>query len=310
MPRMQTTQQNEAIMELLNGKDAAQALMKQTAEEIKAIIDQGQRPPRLRVFILGNNPASEAYVGRIVSTCTKLLIDVDVQRLEEQTSEKALLTQIAASNADPMVDGIIVQLPLPAHINGATVTEAIDPLKDVDAFHPSNLGRILLATPRYFPATPYGVIKLLEFYNIETKGKHAVILGRSHIVGLPLANMLIQKEYPGDCTVTVCHSHTQNLHEVLKSADLLFVAIGKPGFIKDDMVKERAVVIDIGINSVAAPESKTGWKIVGDVDFDSVAPKCSYISPVPGGVGPMTNLALARNTLQARLHADSHSNLC
>ena len=248
-------------------------------------------------------------MGRIVSTCTKLLIDVDVQRLEEQTSEKALLTQIAASNADPMVDGIIVQLPLPAHINGATVTEAIDPLKDVDAFHPANLGRILLATPRYFPATPYGVIKLLEFYNIETKGKHAVILGRSHIVGLPLANMLIQKEYPGDCTVTVCHSHTQNLHEVLKSADLLFVAIGKPGFIKDDMVKEGAVVIDIGINSVAAPESKTGWKIVGDVDFDSVAPKCSYISPVPGGVGPMTNLALARNTLQARLHADSHPNL-
>lgn len=291
-------------MKILNGKEASQALMEQTAKEIQALIDKGQRPPCLQVFILGNNPASEAYVGRITTNCAKLQIKSDVQRLDVNTTEKELLDRIGVSNADPNIDGIIVQLPLPAHIDGTTITEAIAPCKDVDAFHPSNLGRIMLAEPRYFPATPYGVVKLLEYYKIETKGKHAVILGRSHIVGLPLANMLIQKGYPGDCTVTVCHSRTENLPEVLRSADLLFVAMGKPGFIKGDMVKEGAVVIDIGINRVADPTSKSGSRIAGDVDFDSVAPKCSAISPVPGGVGPMTNIALMRNTLKARLSAE------
>lgn len=291
-------------MKILNGKEASQALMEQTAKEIQALIDKGQRPPCLQVFILGNNPASEAYVGRITTNCAKLQIKSDVQHLDVNTTEKELLDRIAISNANPNIDGIIVQLPLPAHIDGTTITEAIAPCKDVDAFRPSNLGRIMLAEPRYFPATPYGVVKLLEYYKIETKGKHAVILGRSHIVGLPLANMLIQKGYPGDCTVTVCHSRTENLPEVLRSADLLFVAMGKPGFIKGDMVKEGAVVIDIGINRVADPTSKSGSRIAGDVDFDSVAPKCSAISPVPGGVGPMTNIALMRNTLKARLSAE------
>lgn len=291
-------------MKVLNGKEASRALKEQTAKEIQAIIDKGQRPPCLQVFILGNNPASEAYVGRIAANCAAMRIKVDVQRLPEETTEKALLQLIDKSNTAPTIDGIIVQMPLPKHINGTAVTEAIAPRKDVDAFHPENLGRIVLAEPRYFPATPYGVIKLLEYYKIETQGKHAVVLGRSHIVGLSLANMLIQKGYPGDCTVTVCHSRTQNLAEVLRSADLLFVAIGQPGFVKGDMVKEGAVVIDIGINRVKDPDSKTGSRIVGDVDFESVAPKCASISPVPGGVGPMTNIALMRNTLKARQAAE------
>lgn len=290
-------------MKILNGKEASQALKAQTAQEVQALLDQGQRPPCLQVFILGNNPASEAYVGRIGASCAAMQIRADVQRLSEDTTEAELLQRIDKSNADPTVDGIIVQMPLPKHINGTAVTEAIDPRKDVDAFHPENLGRIVLGEPRYFPATPYGVIKLLEYYKIETRGKHAVILGRSHIVGLSLANMLIQKGYPGDCTVTICHSRTQNLAEVLRSADLLFVAIGQPGFVKGDMVKEGAIVIDIGINRVNDASSKSGSKIVGDVDFESVAPKCDCISPVPGGVGPMTNIALMRNTLKARLDA-------
>lgn len=288
-------------MKILDGKEASQALKEQTAKEVQAIIDKGQRPPCLQVFILGNNPASEAYVGRITASCAAMKIKVDVQRLAEETTEKEFLQLIDKSNADPSIDGIIVQMPLPKHINGTAVTEAISPRKDVDAFHPDTLGRIVLAEPRYFPATPYGVIKLLEYYKIETQGKHAVVLGRSHIVGLSLANMLIQKGYPGDCTVTVCHSRTQNLAEVLRSADLLFVAIGQPGFVKGDMVKEGAVVIDIGINRVNDSNSKSGSRIVGDVDFESVAPKCASISPVPGGVGPMTNIALMRNTLKARL---------
>lgn len=290
-------------MEILDGKAASQALKEQTAREIQALIDQGKRPPCLRVFILGNNPASEAYVARITASCAAMKITSDVQRLAEETTEEELLRLIDKSNADQAIDGIIVQMPLPKHINGTAVTEAIAPCKDVDAFHPENLGRIVLAEPRYFPATPYGVVKLLEHYKIETRGKHAVVLGRSHIVGLSLANMLIQKGYPGDCTVTVCHSRTQNLPEVLRAADLLFVAIGQPGFVKADMVKEGAVVIDIGINRVADPSSKSGTRIVGDVDFESVAPRCSWISPVPGGVGPMTNISLMRNTLKARLAA-------
>lgn len=291
-------------MNILDGKKASKALVEQTAAEVQAMISAGKRPPCLQVIMVGDNPASKAYVGQIETMCHKLQINVKIQRYAESITENELLAEIESINADPSVDGLIVQLPLPQHINGVTITESIAPRKDIDAFHPINLGKILQAKACYFPATPYGIVKLLEYYKIETKSKHAVVLGRSQIVGLPIANMLVQKNYPGDCTVTVCHSSTKNLPEVLRSADILIVAMGKAKFVTGDMVKEGAVVIDVGINRVKNPNGDGSSIIVGDVDYDSVAPKCSFITPVPGGVGPMTIISLMQNTLQARLNAD------
>lgn len=288
-------------MEILDGKVASAALTEQTALEIAELRSAGRRVPGLKAIIVGNNPASEAYIGRMVKMCDKLGYESDVIRFELSITESELLSEIAKINADPKVDGLLVQLPLPEHIDEFRITQAIDPRKDVDAFHPANLGRLLLGRATYFPATPMGIMELIKFYKLETSGKHMVVLGRSHIVGLPIANMLVQKGYPGDCTVTICHSRTKNLHDVLRQADILIVAMGRANFVQPEMVKEGAVVIDVGINRIEAPETKKGWKLVGDVDFDAVAPKCSYITPVPGGVGPMTIICLMRNTLNSRL---------
>lgn len=287
-------------MQLMDGKAAAQALGARIQDEVTKMVAQGNRPPCLVAILVGDNPASETYVRNKERKCHELGFTSSVLHYEATVSEQELLDEIARLNADPAVDGLIVQLPLPKHLDEDKITEAIDPSKDVDGFHPLNLGRMLLGMECYFPATPLGVTHLLQHYNIETEGKHVVVVGRSHIVGLPLANMLVQKRHPGNCTVTVCHSRSENLPAILRSADIIAVAIGQPEFIKADMVREGAVVIDVGITRVDAPGTKRGWVLKGDVDFENVAPKCSYITPVPGGVGPMTIISLMHNTLLAR----------
>lgn len=287
-------------MKELLGKPVAEALSGQLRARLNELNEAHQRMPRLDVVVVGHNPASMAYVGRIQRACDKYGFDNKVHHFQDDVQEQQLLYSIDLLNHDEAVDGIIIQMPLPKGISQDALTAALDPAKDVDVFHPANLGKIMMGTANIFPATPHAVIELLRYYKIPTQGKHAVILGRSRIVGLPLANMLIQKQDPGDCTVTVCHSRTNDLPAVLRSADILVVAMGKPLFVKEDMVKEGATVIDVGINSVPDPASPNGHKIVGDVDFERVAPRCQYISPVPGGVGPVTNMMLLYHTLQSR----------
>ncbi|PIE84579.1 MAG: bifunctional 5,10-methylene-tetrahydrofolate dehydrogenase/5,10-methylene-tetrahydrofolate cyclohydrolase [Bacteroidia bacterium] len=287
-------------MQLLDGKAVASSLAEEMRAEVQRLVQQGQRPPCLVAVLVGDNPASKAYVASKEKKCLELGFSSRVCRFEESVSEAELLAEIGRLNRDPEVDGFIVQLPLPGHIDERKVTQAIDPRKDVDGFHPTNLGLMMLGLDTYLPATPYGILRMLQHYEIPTKGKHLVVLGRSHIVGLPVANMLVQKAYPGDCTVTICHSRTQDLEGILRQADILIVAMGVPEFLRADMVKEGAVVIDVGINRVDDPSRKSGYRLVGDVAFDEVAPKTSYISPVPGGVGPMTIITLMYNTLKAR----------
>ena len=284
-------------MQIMDGKEAAASLRKQIASEVEALVAAGNRPPHLAAVLVGNDGASQTYVGHKEKCCGEVGFRSTVLRLPEETTEEALLAEIARLNADPDVDGFIVQLPLPKHISEQKVIEAIDPRKDVDGFHPVNTGRMISGLPAYLPATPDGILELLGYYKIETAGKHCVVIGRSNIVGRPIANLLSQKGW--DCTVTLCHSRTKNLAEVVRGGDIVIAALGKAEFVTADMIKPGAVVVDVGITRVPSDRTKSGWKLLGDVKFDEVAPKCSYITPVPGGVGPMTIISLMNNTLKA-----------
>jgi len=286
-------------MQILDGKVTAQAIKDSLKIEVAQLSSRGNPVPHLVAILVGNNGASETYVASKVKACQEVGFKSTLIRLEEDITELKLLEIIRSLNTDPDVDGILVQLPLPKHISDEEVINTIDPVKDVDGFHPSNVGRMVLGQPTFIPATPYGIMLMLEHYKIETKGKHAVVIGRSNIVGRPMSILLSGAGYPGNCTVTICHSSTQNLNEICRSADILVAALGKPGFVTEDMVKEGAVVIDVGITRVEDATKKSGYRISGDVDFKNVSPKCSFITPVPGGVGPMTIAALMKNTFRA-----------
>lgn len=286
-------------MELLDGKRIADEVKQEIAAEVTEMIASGKKKPHLAAILVGNDGASETYVGHKEKSCSQVGFKSSVLRFPETITEAELLNKVDELNNDSDIDGFIIQLPLPKHISDQKVIEAIDPKKDVDGFHPMNVGRMTIGLPSYVSATPDGIMELLRCYKIETSGKHCVVLGRSNIVGRPMANLLSQKGYPGDCTVTLCHSRTNNLTEVLRSADILIAALGQPEFVTSKMVKEGAVVIDVGITRIKSETSKSGWKLVGDVKFDEVAHKCSYITPVPGGVGPLTIVSLLKNTLKA-----------
>ncbi|HIZ86259.1 MAG TPA: bifunctional 5,10-methylene-tetrahydrofolate dehydrogenase/5,10-methylene-tetrahydrofolate cyclohydrolase [Candidatus Coprenecus stercoravium] len=286
-------------MILLNGKETAEAVKREIAEEVARMTSRGERPPHLAAVLVGDDGASKTYVANKEKACKAVGFNSTVLTFPDTISEAELLSVIDGLNNNDEVDGFIVQLPLPKHIDENKVINAVSPEKDVDGFHPVNVGRMSLGEDGFLPATPFGILTLLERYKIDTYGKHCVIMGRSNIVGRPMANLLSRKSYPGDCTVTVCHSHTRNIEEYTRSADIIIAAIGVPEFLKGDMVKEGAVVIDVGITRVPADTPK-GYRILGDVEFSSVAPKCSYITPVPGGVGPMTIVSLMYNTFKAR----------
>lgn len=284
-------------MNIIDGKEVAAKLRKEIAAEVETWVAAGHRTPHLVAILVGNDGASQTYVGHKEKCCNEVGFRSTVLRLDESISEAYLLGEIAKLNNDPEVDGFIVQLPLPKHISEQKVIEAIDPRKDVDGFHPVNTGRMISGLSAYLPATPDGILELLKHYNIETAGKSCAVIGRSNIVGRPIANLLSQKGW--DCTVTLCHSRTKNLKEVVSQADIIIAALGQAEFVTADMVKEGAVIIDVGITRVKSDKTKSGWKLLGDVKFDEVAPKCSYITPVPGGVGPMTIISLMKNTLKA-----------
>lgn len=286
-------------MILIDGKKVSEEIQGEIALEVQKIKAAKGKIPHLAAVLVGNDGASETYVGGKVKACEKVGFKSTLIRLPDTVSEKELLDTIAGLNADKDIDGFIVQLPLPKHISERKVTEAIAPEKDVDGFHPVNVGRMALSLPSYLPATPYGILQLLERYKIETSGKHCVVIGRSHIVGSPMSILLARNTYPGNCTVTITHSRTANLKEMCLQADIIVAALGKAEFLTADMVKQGAVVIDVGITRVKSDKTKSGWKLLGDVKFDEVAPKCSYITPVPGGVGPMTITSLMMNTLKA-----------
>ncbi|HET7899164.1 MAG TPA: bifunctional methylenetetrahydrofolate dehydrogenase/methenyltetrahydrofolate cyclohydrolase FolD [Flavisolibacter sp.] len=286
-------------MQILNGKETAQAIKDSLKIEVAQLSTRGYPVPHLVAILVGNNGASETYVASKVKACQEVGFKSTLIRLEETITELKLLEIIRGLNADPDVDGILVQLPLPKHISDEEVINTIDPAKDVDGFHPNNVGRMVLGHPTFVPATPHGIMLMLEHYKIETKGKHAVVIGRSNIVGRPMSILLSGASNPGNCTVTICHSSTHNLKEFCRSADIIVAALGRPGFVTEDMVKEGAVIIDVGITRIPDSSKKSGYRISGDVDFDKVAPKCSFITPVPGGVGPMTIAALMKNTFRA-----------
>jgi len=286
-------------MQILNGKDASQAIKDSLKLEMAQMAIQGKPVPHLVAVLVGNNGASETYVASKVKACQEVGFKSTLIRLEEDISSLKLLDIIIDLNGDPDVHGILVQLPLPKHISEEEVINTIDPNKDVDGFHPNNIGRMILGQSGFVPATPHGIMLLLEHYKIETKGKHAVVIGRSHIVGRPMSILLSGNSEPGNCTVTICHSHTKNIKEVCEGADIIVAALGRPGFLTADMVKEGAVVIDVGITRVPDNTKKSGYRIAGDVDFEKVSAKCSFITPVPGGVGPMTIAALMKNTFKA-----------
>lgn len=280
-------------MEIIDGKAVSAALK----EQMKALVASMERKPSLVAILVGNNGASETYVGHKERACAEIGFRSRVLRLSSDISEQELLDKIQLLNEDAEVDGFIVQMPLPGHINEQAVIEAIDPRKDVDGFHPVNVGRMVLGMPAYISATPLGILELLKYYKIETAGKSCVVIGRSNIVGRPMSNLLSAKGW--DCTVTVCHSRTKNLKEICREADIIVAALGRAEFVTADMVKEGAVVIDVGITRVASDKTRNGWKLLGDVKYDEVAPRCSFITPVPGGVGPMTIVSLMQNTLLA-----------
>ncbi len=285
-------------MILLDGKKTADQIKAEIAKRVEEIVAAGGKRPHLAAILVGNDGGSETYVGHKDKACAQVGFNSTILRFPSDISQESLLKEIDDLNNNSDIDGFIVQLPLPKHIDEQTVIEAIDPSKDVDGFHPQNVGGMLVGIPSFISATPNGIMDLLSRYNIETSGKHCVILGRSNIVGRPMANLLSQKGTPGDCTVTICHSRTKNIEEHTRRADIIIAAMGVPEFLKADMVKEGAVVIDVGTTRVKA-DTKTGFKLMGDVKFDEVAPKCSYITPVPGGVGPMTIVSLLKNTLKA-----------
>jgi len=286
-------------MKLIDGKETASKIKIEIAEEVNRIISSGGKRPHLAAVLVGTDGASETYVNYKVKDCEQVGFKSSLIRFDEDISEKELLDKVRDLNEDPDIDGFIVQLPLPEHIRESKVIEAIDPSKDVDGFHPINAGRLLIGMPCFESATPAGIVELIKRYNIETSGKHCVIIGRSNIVGKPLAALLAQKRDPGNATVTVCHSRTKNIKEFTLQADIIIAAMGQPGFLTADMVQYGAVVIDVGTTRVKSDETKSGFKLKGDVDFESVASKCSYITPVPGGVGPMTRVSLLLNTLKA-----------
>jgi len=287
-------------MVLIDGKATANQIKNEIAEEVKAIQSKGERAPHLAAVLVGNDGASLTYVGSKVRSCEKVGFDSSLIRLPEETTEAELLAKIAELNQDDTLDGYIVQLPLPKHIDEEKVLLAIDPKKDVDGFHPSNFGRMALELETFIPATPFGIMQLIERYDIDTQGKHVVVIGRSHIVGRPISILMSQKGAYGNATVTVAHSRTKDLKALTGQADIIVSALGVPGFVTADMVKEGVVIIDVGITRVEDASKEIGYYITGDVDFDSVAPKASYITPVPGGVGPMTIAMLLKNTLLAR----------
>jgi methylenetetrahydrofolate dehydrogenase (NADP+)/methenyltetrahydrofolate cyclohydrolase len=288
-------------MQLIDGKAVAAQIKREIAEEVEKIIADGGKRPHLAAILVGHDGGSETYVANKVKSCEECGFTSTLIRYEEDATEEELLKKVDELNNDPDVDGFIVQLPLPKHIDEQKVTEAIDYRKDVDGFHPVNAGRLTIGLPCFLSATPNGIMELLARYNIDTKGKKCVVLGRSNIVGKPMANLMMQKSIPGDATVTVCHSHTQNIAEECRQADIIIAALGQPHFVKADMVKEGAVVIDVGTTRVPDATRKSGFRLCGDVDFDNVAPKCSYITPVPGGVGPMTITCLMENTIECFL---------
>jgi methylenetetrahydrofolate dehydrogenase (NADP+)/methenyltetrahydrofolate cyclohydrolase len=286
-------------MQLLDGKACAQAYKSKIAQQVLVETSKGIRKPHLAAILVGNDGASETYIASKVKTCAELGFDSTLLRLESDVSEAELLDAVNKFNINASVDGILVQLPLPAHINSDNITLAIDPAKDVDGFHPENLGRMMLGLPSFIPATPKGIMMLLEHNDIRTSGMHAVVLGRSHIVGSPMSVLLARNAEPGNCTVTLCHSKTKNIEEILVQADLLVAALGKPEFVKAHMVKEGAVVVDVGITRVSDASNPKGYTLKGDVAFDEVSRKASWITPVPGGVGAMTIAALMQNTFEA-----------
>ena len=289
-------------MELIDGKKVADAIKQEIAAEVSAMTSRGEKQPHLAAILVGHDGGSETYVAHKVKACEQCGFRSTVIRYEDDVTESELLDAIARLNADPDVDGFIVQLPLPRHIDEQRISEAIDYRQDVDGFHPANVGRMSIGLPCFVSATPQGIVELLRRYDIDTRGAHCVVLGRSNIVGKPVAQLMMQKALPGDATVTVCHSRTKNIKDYLLSADIIIAALGSPGFVTADMVKPGAVIIDVGTTRVPSTETKSGFRLKGDVDFDAVAPLCSYITPVPGGVGPMTIVSLMKNTLLAAQH--------
>jgi methylenetetrahydrofolate dehydrogenase (NADP+)/methenyltetrahydrofolate cyclohydrolase len=286
-------------MTLLDGKELSKTIKEEIAAEVASIKEKGGKTPHLAAVLVGENPASQSYVRNKVRSCEQVGFKSTLVKRDADITEDALLQIVDQLNRDPDIDGFIVQLPLPDHIDEDKVTLAIDPKKDVDGFHPVNFGKMAQGLPCFLPATPYGILQMLERYQIETSGKHCVVLGRSNIVGTPISILLSRKAKVGNCTVTLTHSRTKDLAAETRRADILVAAIGIPEFVKADMVKEGVVVIDVGINRVEDASKKRGYRLVGDVDFEGVAPKASYITPVPGGVGPMTVTSLLLNTLRA-----------
>lgn len=289
-------------MVIIDGKETAMEIKQEIAKEVKRMMAAGEKQPHLAAILVGHDGGSETYVANKVKACDECGFKSTLIRFEDDVTEDELLQAIDKLNHNDDVDGFIVQLPLPRHIDEQKVIEAIDYKKDVDGFHPINVGRMSIGLPCFRSATPQGILALLERYGIETSGKHCVVLGRSNIVGKPVAQMLLQKDNPGNCTVTVCHSATEDLPRQCRRADILIAAIGQPHFVKADMVKKGVVVIDVGTTRLPSTQTKSGFKLYGDVDFDEVAPLCSFITPVPGGVGPMTICALMKNTLLAAQH--------
>ena len=287
------------MYKLIDGKAISEQVKLEIAEEVKAIVASGRRAPHLAVIIVGHDGGSETYVAHKVKSCEQVGFKSTKITFEDDVTEAELLAKIDELNKDADLDGFIVQLPLPKHISEQKVIEAIDYRKDVDGFHPVNVGRMSIGLPCYVSATPSGIIELLKRYEIPTAGKNCVVIGRSNIVGKPIASLMMQKAYPGDATVTVCHSRTKNLKEMCLQADIIIAALGMPEFLTADMVKEGATIIDVGTTRVPTTQTKSGFRLSGDVKFDEVAPKCSYITPVPGGVGPMTIVSLLKNTLLA-----------
>ncbi len=286
-------------MQIIDGKATAAAIRAEIAASVRDIVASGRRAPHLAAILVGHDGGSESYVASKVKACEECGFGSTLLRFEDTITQKELLAQVKMLNESAEVDGFIVQLPLPRHIDTQAVIEAIDPRKDVDGFHPANVGRLSIGLPGFVSATPAGIVELLRRYEIPTSGKHCVIHGRSNIVGKPIAALMMQKAYPGDATVTVCHSHTADIAAITRTADILIAAMGVPGFVKSDMVKDGAVVIDVGTTRVPDATRARGWRLCGDVDYEAVAPKCSHITPVPGGVGPMTIAMLMRNTLLA-----------
>lgn len=289
-------------MELIDGKKIADVVKQEIAEEVKIMLQNGEKQPHLAAVLVGHDGGSETYVAHKVKACEQCGFKSTVIRFEDDVTEEQLLKTIDELNNNSDIDGFIVQLPLPKHIDEQKIIEAINYKKDVDGFHPINVGRLSIGLPCFLSATPQGILELLKRYEIPTKGAECVVLGRSNIVGKPVASLMMQKAFPGDATVTVCHSRTKDIKEHCKKADIIIAALGSPEFVKEDMVKEGAVIIDVGTTRVPAADTKSGFRLKGDVDFRNVAPKCSYITPVPGGVGPMTIVSLMKNTLLAAQH--------